>query len=539
MIDFPKEYSEDAEQAVLAAVLIDQDALARVRPSLQIGDFFADRHRHLYRAMLAIADRRDVIDPLTLSTELGDRDLLAAAGGKDYIGILLDVVPTAANVEHHAAIVLERSKRRAAVKALNDGAELLRGGSITAADMAARLRPALDALTVDGGNGRGGPLVVRSDAELERMPAMDWLADGLLPLGGLSALYGPPGAGKSFLAIDLAFSIATGTDWLDRGVVQGGTLYVAGEGDAGLSQRIVAWKASRDVLGQPVGVGVVSAGVNLLDPGEIARIVQAAQSPCVAQPVRLVVIDTLARSMAGGDENDTRDMSTLIAAADRIRHATGAAVMLVHHTKKESELERGSSALRGAVDTLILCRDGDDGREIVCEKQKDAAPFSSLPFRLVAGHGSCIVQVSGYEGLEGTREQAGAMTKQRHLALCALSEAFTGRGATASEWAKAAGIPERTFFRARTWLVREGYVNETPSGRYVLTPSGRTATTATPTVTGTAKATGAPNPLRGGAPGESQRQESRSNGSESGSYWDSLQLDIDQRVGQHAEAFKS
>jgi replicative DNA helicase len=74
--------------------------------------FYAERHRRIFRAMVAITERGSVVDPLTLSEELGRKGELEAAGGKDYIGYLVDAVPTAANVEYHAEIVREKAVLR-------------------------------------------------------------------------------------------------------------------------------------------------------------------------------------------------------------------------------------------------------------------------------------------------------------------------------------------------------------------------------------------------------------------------------------------
>ncbi len=102
-------YSEDAEQAVLSAMLIDQDAVLRAVEHVDDTMFYAERHRRLFRAMVTIAERGSVVDPLTLSEELSRRGELDAAGGKEYIGFLVDAVPTAANIEYHAAIVREKA----------------------------------------------------------------------------------------------------------------------------------------------------------------------------------------------------------------------------------------------------------------------------------------------------------------------------------------------------------------------------------------------------------------------------------------------
>jgi replicative DNA helicase len=102
-------YSEDAEQAVLSAMLIDQDAVLRAVEYVDDTMFYAERHRRIFRAMVGIAERGGVVDPLTLSDELGRRGDLDGSGGKDYIGFLVDAVPTAANIAYHAQIVREKA----------------------------------------------------------------------------------------------------------------------------------------------------------------------------------------------------------------------------------------------------------------------------------------------------------------------------------------------------------------------------------------------------------------------------------------------
>ena len=105
-------YSEDAEQAVLSAMLMDQDAVLRATEYVDDTMFYAERHRRIFRGMIAIAERGGVVDPLTLSEELARRGELEASGGKDYVGFLVDVVPTAANIDYHAQIVKEKALRR-------------------------------------------------------------------------------------------------------------------------------------------------------------------------------------------------------------------------------------------------------------------------------------------------------------------------------------------------------------------------------------------------------------------------------------------
>ena len=105
-------WSEDAEQAVLSAMLMDADAVMRAVEIVDDSMFYAERHRKIFRAMVSITERGSVVDPLTLSEELSRKGELDTAGGKDYVGFLVDAVPTAANVEYHARIVREKSLLR-------------------------------------------------------------------------------------------------------------------------------------------------------------------------------------------------------------------------------------------------------------------------------------------------------------------------------------------------------------------------------------------------------------------------------------------
>ena len=105
-------YSEDAEQAVIGAMLLDQDAIMRAAEHVDDTMFYREGHRRIFRAMLSITERGDVVDVVTLSDELSRRGELEASGGKEYVGYLIDAVPTAANVEYHAKIVREKALLR-------------------------------------------------------------------------------------------------------------------------------------------------------------------------------------------------------------------------------------------------------------------------------------------------------------------------------------------------------------------------------------------------------------------------------------------
>jgi replicative DNA helicase len=107
----------DAERAVLGSVLIDPDAIIKIAPTLRVEDFFVDRHRWIYEATLALHERRQAVDFVTLCDELERRGQLTDIGGQAYIIELLNVVPTAINVEHYAGIVVRTAILRRLIDA--------------------------------------------------------------------------------------------------------------------------------------------------------------------------------------------------------------------------------------------------------------------------------------------------------------------------------------------------------------------------------------------------------------------------------------
>src|SRR6266540_4361493 len=90
-----------AEEAVLGSVLIDSESLVRLSGFLRAEDFYRDRNGVIYSAMLALHDRREPVDYLTLADELQREEKYEEAGGLPYLSSLLSVVPTAAFADHY------------------------------------------------------------------------------------------------------------------------------------------------------------------------------------------------------------------------------------------------------------------------------------------------------------------------------------------------------------------------------------------------------------------------------------------------------
>jgi hypothetical protein len=317
--------------------------------------------------------------------------------------------------------------------------------------------------------------------ELENLPRPEFQIGELWPAGGLVVPFGPPGAGKTFFTVAASLSLATGVRFHGLEVVRAPVVYIAAEGSGGMGARVAAWKQHRQWRA-PAGVHFLTVPVNLLSEADVARFMEELST--LDDPPGAVVFDTLARCMIGGDENSALDMGRAIDAADRIRHTTGATVVLVHHTNKGGDLERGSTALRGAADTMLSIKDEDGTITIRCEKQKDAEPFKSLHLRLLRVGTSCVTEGATEEWHLRTQE----LTPSQRQLLDEWHQMAPSTGLTASKAEELTTLPGRTYYRARKALCDAGYLESDREGRgarYRLTAKGLEAVGAKLPVTAT------------------------------------------------------
>jgi hypothetical protein len=151
-------------------------------------------------------------------------------------------------------------------------------------------------------------------------------------------------------------------------------LWLALESAAGLRRRVLAYRQFHKLGDTELLFADITTDVRLLDLADVERLITTATTAAMISgcPVVLMVVDTVARAIAGGDENDGRDMSTLIRGCDMIRAETGAAVLLIHHSGKDSSRgARGHSSLRAAVDTEIEVSGQQNPRQVKVTKQRD------------------------------------------------------------------------------------------------------------------------------------------------------------------------
>ncbi len=278
-------------------------------------------------------------------------------------------------------------------------------------------------------------------SQLQERP-IAWAVKGLFPQKGLGLIYGASGAGKSFLALDLAAAIAEGRPWFGHRTTRAPVIYLCLEGAAGFLGRIRAWEASNGRALTEL-VGFVRESFNLLNQECVLELVHAigsfakTVSADLGPPV--IVIDTLNRAMPGADENGSSAMGAVLEACSLISEASGGLTLLVHHVGKDPERgARGHSSLIAAVDASLMVVRSAKGRFWEAKKVKDGMDGTRGDFELESvtlgvdpdgdDVSSCVV----------TRSQSGAseakayeMSASVRTALLSLQAVLTLTGAPA------------------------------------------------------------------------------------------------------------
>lgn len=231
-------------------------------------------------------------------------------------------------------------------------------------------------------SGQPAKYTLLSLEELLALPLPKWLIRKVIRQGDLVVVYGEPGCGKTFVVVALALCVAAGLEWYGYRTTVGNVVYLAGEGCAGLGRRVQAWGTDF-----ALNLGVLKADVRVL-PHSI-QFMDDPQFDCLVTTLKeevvkpaVVIVDTLARYMVGAEENSSKDMGLFVKRCERLRDVTdGATVIVVHHKSKHSNVERGSTALRGAADVMLEVTSSGEKIEIKGDKAKDSDLLPTIHLR--------------------------------------------------------------------------------------------------------------------------------------------------------------
>ena len=295
-----------------------------------------------------------------------------------------------------------------------------------------------------------------------KLPAMRWLIKSLIVRHGTTILYGQPKIGKkSFIGISMACAIATGKLWCGFATQQAKVLYVVGEGFYGILRRQAAWEKLHGCLAGD-DLRYFRVPINFFNELEVDVGLKALKDQGFEPD--FIVIDTLARSMSGGNENDTGDMSVVFNMIEKFRTClndteSNAGILLIHHTTKDGFNYRGSSVQGGAVDGLIESKSEGLLISLTSHGFKDAEEFEPFTVRCEStavetdeGWQDVLVvkDIAEVTAADILNRPADWVSPAAEKLLAVLAQ-FPG-GATSTKWRKASGLPNTTFKKYRKEL---------------------------------------------------------------------------------------
>lgn len=325
------------------------------------------------------------------------------------------------------------------------------------------------------------PLQFITAAQIKDLPPVAWRVKNMLPAQGVAAIYGPPASGKSFLALDMAAAIASGRDWFGHKTAAAPVFYINLEGSGALKNRIAAWEQERE-RGFPDGVVFFLDVFNLFE--NMDSLVAAIPHGAV------VVVDTLAASAPGFDENSGADMSRAIEALSRVARERNGLALVVHHSGKDASRGlRGHSSLLGALDAAICVdRSGASSvRRWTATKVKDGedgigAAFSLHRVELGTDADGDMVSSCIVRRVEGEQREISRLSSSMRYALDSLKKALAGEesvhvekwreGFYSGHTADNIRSKKTAFKRARANLKDAGLADVT-NDEYYLTPQGK------------------------------------------------------------------
>jgi hypothetical protein len=197
------------------------------------------------------------------------------------------------------------------------------------------------------------------DEQLDALPPAKYVIKGFLYEESLARLIAESGAGKTFAAVSMVCSVATGREWFGHKVNQGSVIYMAAEGARGLAKRFKAWKQEHGVTGAIKGLTIIPEAIQVLaDPDKWQGFILG----CARLQPTLIVLDTQARVTLGIDENDNSKMGEFVARLDELKTATKGCVLSIHHRgTSQDERARGATSVKGAMDTELMMVKGSEG----------------------------------------------------------------------------------------------------------------------------------------------------------------------------------
>ncbi|WP_349878774.1 AAA family ATPase [Micromonospora sp. HUAS YX12] len=343
-----QDVTRQAEQIVIGTAMTTPAHADEMLGLVAVDQLGTPAHRAIWRAVAGLRQRGEPTDPAAVAAALLAAEELHKAGGAAYLHTCMEAVPVTAQGPHYAGLVTEAAHQRGTQLA----AEVTRRAGETADPIARRAlldqaRAALDALEARS-PGQQPSHLDRLRAALLDSAGLDTIPDPE-PLIGEDVLFrdslvwvvGKPGHGKSFVVLDMAAAVGTGEPWQTYPVQQGPVVFLVAEGARGTKKRVRAWETA---MGRRMeNVYFLPLPVQSTNRAEWDALVEL----CREIGAVMVVIDTQARVTVGVEENSNTEMGHFVDQAEKLRAASAACVVIVHHIGRNGETRSRCSRSAG------------------------------------------------------------------------------------------------------------------------------------------------------------------------------------------------
>lgn len=369
----------EAEATLLSAMMFDNDIIKGIAERVAPEDFHEQVHGIAFGAMVAENAAGRAVNPLLLKSYFTDSEALKALGGLAYFAKLSGDASGLLAADDIASQIHDLALRR---RLRDNLARALKNATDLTSPIGEALDFDLEEIKADT---RGSTFELLTIDGLRKLPPPEWLVHETVVSDGLTIIYGEPGAGKSFIALDMALRIALGRDWHGYRTKRAGVLYIAGEGVRGVGKRIEGWALHHGMDLSNIPFVVLPVAPQLLEAPDRAKLIRTIDEAKrqLNFEIGLTIVDTVSRAIAGFDENGQETMSAFVKGCDEIKAHTGGAMIGIHHSGKDKDRGmRGSTVLLGACDAAIRLTKDSGIVTLTFEKQKDAEEQRPIYFNL-------------------------------------------------------------------------------------------------------------------------------------------------------------
>ncbi|MCP4712797.1 MAG: AAA family ATPase [Planctomycetes bacterium] len=381
-----------AEISLLGSMILESKCIPDIIGVVRSSDFYQQANRLIFKSLIEMYDEVIGIDLVTLKDQLQRRDQLEAVGGIDYLVSLPEQTPSAANAVYYAGIVREKAARREIISAYEYSINIAYDDSQSVDKLVAHFESHLTNIKISP----NGQTLQANIITLDTVQAepIQWLWPQRFAIGKLSLIAGDPGLGKSFITLDMAARLSSGTPWIDCPTIVNpvsSTILLSAEDDPADTIR-----PRMDAMGADVSKIRVLQAIKLTKDKErmfdLTQDIQCLKHTLETIPdCKLVVIDPISAYLGKTDSHSNADVRGLLAPLSNIAAKHGVAIIAVTHLNKSG----GSNPLYRAMGSLAftaaarvvwaVTKDNDDKerRLILPAKNNLAVDNNGLAYRLI------------------------------------------------------------------------------------------------------------------------------------------------------------